>query len=151
MKALPSGRIAASLLIVALLLQASLPPLSAADSNGRFEWYCDGLGFFLAGINGASEPKEFALFLGLDFPRRPLPTEEWQDVSIFPKGCVLDGRCKSIGNGKVWLEKRSWLEAENMLAKRIYGKYKLDVNGKHLEGTFTARMRTRPSAYRVCQ
>src|SRR5580692_3971438 len=50
------------------MLFVPLPLASVATATGHFEVYCDGVGIFLAKIDGAPVTGKLVLFLPLSFP-----------------------------------------------------------------------------------
>jgi len=147
------------LCLIALFLPAL--PLSAFATNatGHFEVYCDGVGIFLAKIDGAPAPGKLVLFSYIGFPSntmggRWLRRGMWSNVSVFRNGCVPDGKCQSIADGKVWIDGRDSTNFREPPPKRISGKYEIDLKGKHLEGGFVVKRHGRERgwkhAVRVC-
>ena len=141
------ARICICLSAVALLLAVFPSASSAHNATGRFEVYCDGVGFFLAKIDGAPAPRKLVLFLYLDFPPGAiyLPEEKWADVFVYRKGCAVDGKCEIIARGKVWLDAEA-----TPAARRISGKYEIDLHGQHLKGQFVAKRHEYKYPPRVC-
>jgi len=131
-----------------ILFLAVFPTASSTHiAIGRFEVYCDGVGFFLAKIDGAPAPGELVLFLYLDFPPGAiyLPAEKWADVFVYRKGCAADGKCEITARGRVWLDAEA-----TPGAKRISGKYEIDLNGQHLNGQFVAKRHEYKYPPRIC-
>lgn len=127
-----------------LLLSALLLPASAATATGHFEVYCDGVGIFLAKIDGLPAPGKLVLSSYMSFPPgtmggRYLGQGKWSDVSVYRDGCVLDGRCGSVAHGKVWIDAWDTSHPRGGAPKRIFGKYEIDLDGKHLQGSFVAK------------
>lgn len=150
------GRICICLGALVLLL-AVLPTASSThNANGRFEVYCDGVGFFLADIDGAPAPRKLVLFLymgstGSTFGGRYLGQGKWSDVFIFRNGCVPDGRCDSIAHGKVWIDAWDTPSGDDALPpKHISGEYEIDLNGQHLKGQFVAKQQEYKCPPRLC-
>jgi hypothetical protein len=75
---------------------------------------------------------------------------KWSDVYVFRDGCVPDGKCDSIANGKVWIDGSDMPGTGDTPPKRISGKYEIDLNGKHLEGAFVAKRYVRKRPLRLC-
>ena len=96
----------ATRLLAAVLLIVMVPTASSAQgATGRFEVYCDGVGFFLANVEGAPAPRKLFLFLHANFPAIPyVPKEEWTNVFVYRNGCVADGKCQVLTHGKVRLD-----------------------------------------------
>jgi hypothetical protein len=69
-------------LSAAVPLLAFFPTASSGqNATGHFEVYCDGVGFFLAKVDGAPAPGKLFLFLYTGFPGIPyVPKETWKDV-----------------------------------------------------------------------
>src|ERR1700761_3191720 len=94
-------RSAACLSTAALLLVSAPTAASAEAATGHFEVYCDGVGFFLAKIDGAPEPKKLLLFLRTGFPGIPyVPKDDWKDVYVYRNGCAADGKCEVLAHGR---------------------------------------------------
>jgi hypothetical protein len=97
-------------LVLSLYCFAVFPTASSTqNATGRSELYCDGVGFFLANIDGAPPPRELFFFLYVSFPPgtvggRYLPQEQWSNVLVYPKGCIADGKCEVIARGRLWID-----------------------------------------------
>ena len=148
------------LCLIALVLPAL--PLSAFASNakGHFEAYCDGVGIFLAKIDGAPAPGKLVLFSYIGCPPstlggRYLRRGMWSNVSVFRNGCIPDGKCESIGDGKVWIDGRDRADSKEAPPKLISGKYEIDLKGRHLEGGFVVEQHRTKRGWkhvvRVCE
>ena len=88
---------AACLSTAVLLLVAVANGHSGDDVTGGFEVYCDGVGFFLAKVDGAPAPRKLFLFLYTGFRGVPLvPKQEWKDVNVYRNGCTADGKCEAL-------------------------------------------------------
>jgi hypothetical protein len=72
---------------------------------------------------------------------------KWSDIYVFRDGCVPDGKCESIADGKVWIDAT---DKQHTQPKRVAGKCEINLNGKHLEGTFLAKRRVRRRSLRLC-
>ena len=72
---------------------------------------------------------------------------KWSDVYVYRDGCVPDGKCENIADGKVWIDTT---DEQDKQLKRISGKYEINLNGKHLEGTFLAKRHDRRRPLRLC-
>jgi hypothetical protein len=129
-----------------VVLFQPLPTLASASSaTGHFEVYCDGVGLFLTKIEGAPASRKLVLFSQLrTFGGKYVGQGKWSDVYVYRDGCLPDGKCENIADGKVWID------APDTPPKHISGKYEIKLNGKILEGTFTARKRRRKPALRLC-
>jgi hypothetical protein len=130
-----------------VLFFPALPALGSAPSvTGHFEVYCDGVGLFLAKIDGAPASGKLVLFfpLGNTFGGEYVGQGRWSDVDIFSDGCLPDGKCESIAHGRVWID------ALDTRPKHISGKYEIKWKGKLLDGTFVAKRRLRKPALRLC-
>jgi hypothetical protein len=143
------------LCLVALLLAALPGASSIATASGQFEVYCDGVGIFLSKIDGAPAPGKLVLFSYLNFPPgsmggRYLGEGKWSDVFIYRDGCIPDGKCESIAHGKVWIDAWDMSETGGAPPKSISGKYEIDLNGKHLQGSFVAKEHFDKRGVRVC-
>jgi len=76
---------------VVLLLAVFPTASSGQNATGHFEMYCDGVGFFLAKVDGAPAPGKLFLFLYTGFPGIPyVPKETWKDVYVYRNGCIAD-------------------------------------------------------------
>jgi hypothetical protein len=134
-----------SLSLIMALVQPLLPLASVATAAGHFELYCDGVGIFLAKIDGAPASGKLVLFSEMDtIGGGYIGQGKWSDIYVFRDGCLPDGKCESIANGRVWID------APDPPPKHISGKYEIKLNGKLLEGTFTARRRVRKPPLRLC-
>jgi hypothetical protein len=141
--------------LIALFLPALLVPASVVSATGHFEVYCDGVGIFLANIDGAPAPRKLVLLSIMGFPPgtiggRYFGQGKWSNVYVYRDGCVPDGKCESIARGKIWIDDSDTSETGNTETKRISGKYEIDLNGKHLEGPFVAKRHDRKHALRLC-
>lgn len=74
---------------------------------------------------------------------------KWSDVYVFRNGCVPDGKCESIADGRVWIDASDTQDMRDT-PKRISGKYEIDLNGKHLEGSFLAKQHVSKHPLRWC-
>ena len=140
------------ILLVTLLKPAMLSRASTVAATGHFEVYCDGIAVYLAKINDAPAKRKLVLFSLVNFPPgtiggRYFGQGKWSDILVFPDGCVPDGKCKSIAQGKMWIDAETNQDAP---PKNISGKYELSLNGKFLQGTFIAKRRFRRRPLRLC-
>jgi len=121
-------------------------PASAPTATGHFEVYCDGVGLFLAKIDGAPASGKLVLFsrLGGTFGGEYVGQGKWSDVYVFRDGCVPDGKCESIADGRIWIDPL------DTPPKDMSGKYEINLNGKLLEGRFLAKRRVRKPPLRLC-
>jgi hypothetical protein len=138
--------------LITLFVPPLLSPSSAATAAGHFEVYCDGVGIFLAKIDGAPAPRKLVLFSRVDFPPGTIGGShigqgKWSNVYVHRDGCVLDGKCESIADGRVWIDTT---DKQDTQPKHISGKYEIKLNGKLLEGTFLARRHDRKHPLRLC-
>jgi hypothetical protein len=121
-----------------------VPPLLASASvpkaTGHFEEYCDGVGIFLAKVDGAPASGKLVLFSYMGFPGGTFGGEYIGQG----KWSVPDGKCQSIAHGRVWID------ALDTPPKHISGKYEINLNGKLVEGTFLAKMSRRRHPLRIC-
>ena len=118
---------------------------SAPSATGHFEIYCDGLGLFLANVEGAPTSGKLVFFSQLNtFGGKYVGQGKWSDVYVYRDGCVPDGKCESIADCRVWID------AANSPPKYISGKYEIKLNGKQLEGTFHIKRRLRKPPLRLC-
>ncbi|HKD81561.1 MAG TPA: hypothetical protein VKH81_17850 [Candidatus Angelobacter sp.] len=138
--------------VLLTLVMLFVPPTlaSAPAATGHFEVYCDGVGIFLTKIDGAPASGKLVLFSELGFPPGTaggayVGQGQWSAIYVFPDGCVPDGKCKSIGDGKVWID-----GTEISAGKYIPGKYEINLNGRRLAGTFRAKRRVRKRPLRLC-
>ena len=85
-------------LIVLFVPSPTLAPENAA--TGHFEVYCDGVGLFLAKIDGAPASGKFVLFFewGSTFGGDYVGQRKWSNAYVFRDGCLLDGKCESIAD-----------------------------------------------------
>ena len=155
MKVPKSSRRYLFLSLAVLLLPALLLSASAVTATGHFEVYCDGVGIFLAKIDGAPAPGKLVLFSRMSFPPgtiggRYFGQGKWSNVYVLPDGCIPDGKCESIANGRLWIDESDTPDTGDKPPKTISGKYEIDLNGKHLEGRFVAKQRTRKHPLRLC-
>ncbi len=120
---------------------------SVATATGHFEVYCDGVGIFLAKIDSAASGKLVLFSLLGTIGGRYLGQGKWSDIYVFRDGCVPDGKCESIANGRVWIDTTDKQDAQ---PKHISGKYEINLNGKHLEGAFLAKRHVRKRPLRLC-
>lgn len=131
--------------LIMLLLSPWLALAAVPAATGHFEVYCDGVGIFLARIEGAPASGKLVLIsqegtIGGGY----LGQGKWSDIYVVPDGCVPDGKCESIAHGRVWID------ALHAPPKHISGKYEIDLNGKLLKGTFLAKRRVRKPPLRLC-
>jgi hypothetical protein len=130
-----------------LLLAVFTSP--AQNAAGYFEVYCDGVGFFLAKVDGPPPPGKLFLFLGTHFPGSPyVPKETWTDVSVFRNGCIADGKCEAFAHGKIWLDDTDLSAGSDV--RHISGKYEIELNGQHLRGQFALKLHDYRHTPRVC-
>jgi hypothetical protein len=140
------ARICFSLSAVVLLLAALPTASSTPDASGRFEVYCDGVGFFLPKVDGAPAPGKLFLFLYTSFPGIPyVPKETWKDVDVYRNECFADTKCEALARGKIWLDDEAMPDAE-----RVSGKYEIELNGQHLRGQFAAKRHQYKHPTRIC-
>jgi hypothetical protein len=135
--------------LIVLFAPPLLTPASVPKATGHFEEYCDGVGIFLAKVDGppASGKLVFFLYMGSPggtFGGKYIGQEKWSDVSVFADGCVPDGKCQSIAHGRVWID------ALDIPPKHISGKYEVKLSDKLVEGTFVAKRRGRKHPLRLC-
>lgn len=138
--------------LITLFARPLLPLAAAATATGHFEVYCDGVGIFLAKIDDAPAPRKLVLFSRMSFPPGTMGGSyigqgKWSDIYVLPDGCLPDGKCESIANGKVWIDAS---DEQDTRLKRISGKYEINLNGKHIEGTFLAKRHDRRRPLRLC-
>ena len=139
-------RIAACLSTAVMLLVVVPKATSAQDATGHFEVYCDGVGFFLARVDGAPAPRKLLLFLHTDFPGIPyVPKEEWKDVYVYRNGCAADGKCEVLTHGRVRLDNEFAPSG-----RRVAGKYEIELNGQHFRGQFAAKHHDYKHPPRLC-
>jgi hypothetical protein len=141
--------------LIVLFRSALLLPASAVRDTGRFEVYCDGVGIFLAKIDGVPAPETLVLFSQVNFPPgtiggRYLGQGKWSNVFVYGDGCVPDGKCESIAHGRVWIDEWDTSNTGGLPPKRISGKYDIDLDGKHLQGNFVAREHSSKHPLRLC-
>jgi hypothetical protein len=133
-----------------LFVSPLLSPASVA--TGHYVLYCDAVGISLAKIDGAPVPGKFVLFFEVSFPPGTVGGQimgrgEWSHVYVLRDGCVPAYRCESIAEGKVWIDAP---DTQHLPPKHISGKYEIDLNGKHLEGTFLAKRKSEERPLRLC-
>ena len=138
--------------VLMLFISPLVSPQSVA--TGHFEVYCDGVGIFLARIDGVPAPGKLVLFSVVGFPPGPtgsyIGQGQWSKIYVFPAGCVPDGKCKSIASGRVWIDGQDAQGNQNTPPTHISGKYEIKLNGKHLEGAFLAKLHNRKRPLRLC-
>jgi len=143
-------------LFVALLSVLSLPLFGEnANSTGRFEVYCDGVGFFLKNVGGAPVPGNLVLFSHFGYPPgtmggRLIGQGMWRDVVVYRGGCIPDGKCESIARGRVWIDMPDEPSEEMAPPKIISGKYEIELDAKHIEGRFALKQHHRKQPLRIC-
>jgi hypothetical protein len=134
--------------LIVLFVSPFLTSASPATASGHFEVYCDGLGIFLAKIDGAPDSGKLVLFSQLGYALgiegHYVGQGKWTDIRVFRNGCIPDDKCKSIGDGRVWVE------ALDAPPKHISGKYEITLNGKRLSGAFVAKRHDRKRPIRLC-
>jgi hypothetical protein len=131
---------------VVLLLAVFPTASSGQNATGHFEMYCDGVGFFLAKVDGAPAPGKLFLFLYTGFPGIPyVPKETWKDVYVYRNGCIADAKCEVLARGKVWLDDEAMPDA-----RRVSGKYEIEFNGQHVRGQFAAKRHDYKHTPRLC-
>jgi len=131
---------------IVLLLAVFPTAPSTHTATERFEVYCDGFGFFLAKVDGAPAPGKLFLFLYTGFPGITyVPKETWKDVYVYRNGCLADGKCEVLAHGKVWLDDEVMPDA-----KRISGRYEIELNGQNLRGQFAAERHDYKKPPRLC-
>jgi hypothetical protein len=131
---------------VVLLLTVFPTASSGRKATGHFEVYCDGVGFFLAKVDGAPAPGKLFLFLYTGFPGFPyVPKETWKDVYVYRNGCIADGKCEALARGKVWLDNEAMPDA-----RRVSGKYEIEFNGQHVRGQFAVKVHDYKTPPRLC-
>ena len=135
--------------LIVLLAPPLLTPASIPRASGHFEEYCDGVGIFLAKVDGAPDSEKLVFFSYMSFPGGTFGGEyigqgKWSDVSVFADGCVPGGKCQSIAHGRVWID------ALDTPPKHISGEYEIKLNGKLIEGTFLAKRHNRKHPPRLC-
>ena len=138
--------------LIVLFVTPLLSPASVGVATGHFEVYCDRVGIFLAKIDGVPAPGKLVLFSPVNFPPGPIGSDyfgkgKWSDIYVFRDGCVPDGKCESIADGRVWIDA---LPMQDTVPKHISGKYEINLNGKHLDGTFLAKLHVRRHPLRLC-
>jgi hypothetical protein len=138
--------------LILLFLPTLLVPATVA--TGHFEVYCDGIGVFLANVDGTPAPGKLVLFSYMSFPPGTiggyLGQGKWSNVHVYSDGCVPDGKCEPIAHGEVWIDAWDTSDTGNAPPKRVSGKYEIDLNGKHLEGPFLAKEHTSKHPLRLC-
>src|SRR5581483_10046360 len=135
--------------LTVLFFPPPLAPASVLTAHGHFEDYCDGVGIFLAKVDGAPPPGKLVLFSYMGFPGGTFGGEyigqgKWSEVSVFRNGCLPDGKCQNIAHGRVWID------ALDTPPKHISGKYEIKLNGRLIEGSFLAERRQRKHPVRIC-
>jgi hypothetical protein len=119
----------------------------AHGAAGRFEAYCDGIGFFLTKVEGAPIPGKLLLFLYTDFPAvtPEVPKGEWTNVLVYRNGCAADGKCEVLAHGRVRLDNKI-----THMDRQVSGEYEIDLGGRHLHGQFEAKRRAYKLPPRIC-
>jgi len=93
--------------LIVLFVPPLLTTASVPRATGHFEEYRDGVGIFLAKVDGAPPPGKLVFFAYMAFPggsSNILGQGKWSVVSVFGYGCVPDGKCQSIADGRVWID-----------------------------------------------
>ncbi len=144
--------------LLAILFPAFTLLADAAGATGHYVVYCDGIGIFLANIDGAPAPGKLFLYSNVDFPPGTsggiwLNQGRWSHVVVIHDGCFPGGKCPVIAEGNVWIDELDKNGEANPAPKNLSGKYEIDLNGKHLEGRFVASAKRRLSKYpqHVCE
>jgi hypothetical protein len=116
-------------------------PTPVVVTTGRYEVYCTGVRLFLTKIDGSPAPGKLVLLsYQADMASgRYFEHGKWSDARVFPDGCIHGEQCRSIADGKVWIDPMVTSGAKDTPPKHISGKYEIDLSGKHLEGTFVAK------------
>ncbi len=114
------------MLCSAVLLVIVPTVASAKNATGRFEVYCDGVGFFLANVDGAPAPGKLLLFLRTDFIP-DVTKEERKNVFIYPDGCVPDGKCKALTQGRIRFDNEFTRDS-----RRVAGTYEIELSGQNI-------------------
>jgi hypothetical protein len=140
------SRIAARLVTAALLLFIAPTATPAQVATGHFEVYCDGIGLFMANVDGTPAPEKLLLFLYTGFPGIPyVPKEEWKDVYVYRNGCAADGKCEVLAHGRIRLDNEITRDG-----RRVSGEYEIELSGQHLRGQFAAQRRSYKHPPRIC-
>jgi hypothetical protein len=138
-----AGRLSTAVLLLVVVANSH----SSEDATGRFEVYCDGVGFLLAKVDGAPAPGKLLLFLYAGFPSVPyVAREEWKDVNVYRNGCVADGTCEVLTHGRIKLDNEITPDA-----RRVSGRYEFEFSGQHLRGTFTVERGRYKHPPRICE
>src|SRR5262249_20447082 len=137
------------------ILSSSQSATPTAQAIGRFEVYCDGVGVSLEKVDGAPEPRKLVLFSSVSFPPGTmggaiLGQGMWKTVSVLKGGRLPDGKCKSVGEGRIWIDTWDMSESGDKAPRHISGKYEIELNGKQLQGPFIARIHNRKKPIRLC-
>jgi hypothetical protein len=116
--------------------------------NRRSAPACDSFGFVLTNIDGTPGPRAYLSLLYKGFPKiiDSLPGGMRFEAEVLPKGCIADGKCKSIATGKIRLDAE-----HDPAGKQISGQYEIGINGQHLTGQFLATRRVNKHPPRICE
>jgi hypothetical protein len=118
--------------LIAFLLQGSSTSAFAADNKGYFQDDCDGTTIHITKIDGQQLVLQLSAHGPLFFWYYSEESRWWDAEG---KLCSIDGKCEEATHARVWLNE------EKGMNKRISGKYKVDLNGQHLEGQFVVKNR----------
>jgi hypothetical protein len=150
-----TSRISLWLSLVALLFAISPMASPGHNATGQYDIYCDGVGFFLTNIDGVPAPGKLLLFSymstpGGTFGGRYIGQGNWTYAFVYRDGCIPDGKCEKMADGKVWIDEWDTPTAGAPVPKRISGKYEIDFMGEHLEGNFAAKQHLSKHPLRLC-
>lgn len=107
---------------------------AAKTATGHFTYVCRRAAFFLTKVDGLDPKEKLTLSLSHYGPVGwETAQEDWEDVAA--ERCGTDGKCERAIQAKIWLNK------SNPDDKRVSGKYDVNFQGQHVEGTFVVKYR----------
>lgn len=145
------GHMSAMHLSLAVLLLVAVPSAkSAGDATGHFEMYCDGVGFFLAKVDGAPKPGKLFLFFHTGFGGFSyVPANAWENVAIYRDGYTAALHCPVLARGRIQVDNE--IPPYGQGVTRVSGKYDFELSGQHLQGRFAAKQRVNKHPPRICE
>lgn len=136
--------------LIMLFVPPLLPLASVATARAHFEMYCDGVGIFLAKIDGAPAPKKFVLFSPMSFPPDTFKGRSFGQGSGPPfMSFVMGASPTASARALPTAEYGSTSRTRKTRRQNFSGKYEINLNGKLLEGNFFARRHDRKHPLRL--
>jgi len=74
----------------------------------------------------------------------------WNEIFVLKDGCLPAGTCKSIGEGRIWIDHWETPESGSGPLKHISGRYDIELNGRRLQGFFGVKIHNRKKPLRIC-